>query len=516
MTDASLPPLIQQMLKPEFYPHPVTEPIELIQTHVSYVLLTGNEVYKLKKPVDFGFLNYSTLEKRHHYCQEELRLNQRGAAALYLTVVPISEVEGQYRLGDDQNPVEYAVKMQQFPQDALLTSLFERGELTEALIRELAVKVAAFHQSTPTNDYIRSFGTVDQVRQAFDENYEQTVEFIGGPQTQQQFDETQAYTERFFRDRAALFEQRIQQDRIRECHGDLHLRNIAYWNNELLLFDCIEFNEPFRFVDVMFDIAYIVMDLDMRQRPDLRAAFLNTYVEETGDWEGLQVLPIYVNRQTYVRAKVISFLLNDPGASAADKQAASETASRYYHLAWAYTQPQKGQLILMAGLSGSGKTTVARALAGRVGAVHIRSDAARKHLGGIPIHERGDDSLYTPEMTQKTYQRLLDLGVTLASEGYTVVLDAKYDRQALRQAAIAQAEANQIPLHLLHCTAPLEVLRDRLHQRTGDIADATVDVLAQQHFEPFLEGEQSHVVSVDSTHALMPQLDPIVQRLNAV
>jgi len=514
MTDASLPPLIQQMLQPEFYPHPVASPIDLIQTHVSYVLMTGDYVYKLKKPVNFGFLDFSTLAQREHFCHEELRLNQRGAADLYLDVVPVSQTEAGYALSGD-NPVEYAVKMKQFPQNTLLTDLFDRGELTEELVRQLAVQIANFHKISPTTDYIRSFGKVERVRQAFDENYEQTVGYIGGPQTQQQFDETRAYTDHFFADREALFAQRIERNCIRECHGDLHLRNIAYWNGDFLLFDCIEFNEPFRFVDVMYDVAYIVMDLDMRQRTDLRMAFLNTYIEEMGDWEGLQVLPIYVNRQTYVRAKVISFLLSDPSASAADKQAAHATAAQYYKLAWEYTQPQTGRLLVMAGLSGSGKTTIARTLAGRMGAVHIRSDAVRKHLAGISIHERGDASLYTPEMTQKTYSRLLELGVTLATEGYTVVLDAKYDRQEFRAEAIAQAQAHHLPLDLLYCSAPHEVLCDRLQHRSGDIADATVEVLAQQHFEPFVEEEQPLVTTLDTTQGLALQLDQFLQRIPA-
>jgi aminoglycoside phosphotransferase family enzyme/gluconate kinase len=508
MTDpANLPPLIQRMLQPDFYPHAVQEPIQLFQTHVSYVVTTGNVAYKLKKAVDFGFLDYSTLEKRHHFCNEEMRLNERGAgSALYLGVVPISEIDGKLVLGSDRHPVEYAVKMKQFPQDTLLSKILEQGELTEDLLRRLAVQVADFHRKSVTSEYIRSFGTVEQVRQAFDENYEQTTGYIGGPQTQQQFDETQAYTDRFFAERQNLFKQRMQQGYIRECHGDLHLRNICYWHDELLLFDCIEFNEPFRFVDVMYDIAYIVMDLDVRQRPDLRAAFLNAYVEETGDWEGLLVLPIYVSRQTYVRAKVASFLLDDPLASEADKKQAYETAARYYKLVWEYTQTPQGHLILMTGLSGSGKTTTAREVVRQSGVIHIRSDAVRKHLGGISIHERGDDSLYTPEMTKQTYDRLLDLGISLAQSGYTVVLDAKYDRQTLRQAAIAQATAHNLPLQILHCTAPIDVLSDRVHKRSGDIADATVEVLAQQTYEPLTEAEQPFVVTIDTTCDIQPQI----------
>ena len=508
MTDpANLPPLIQRMLQPDFYPHAVQEPIQLFQTHVSYVVTTGNVAYKLKKAVDFGFLDYSTLEKRHHFCNEEMRLNERGAGStLYSEVVPISETDGEFVLGSDRHPVEYAVKMKQFPQETLLSKILEQGELTEDLLCRLAVQVADFHRKSVTSEYIRSFGTVEQVRQAFDENYEQTAGYIGGPQTQQQFDETQAYTDRFFAEREDLFKQRMQQGYIRECHGDVHLRNICYWHDELLLFDCIEFNEPFRFVDVMYDIAYIVMDLDVYKRPDLRAAFLNAYVEEMGDWEGLLVLPIYVSRQTYVRAKVASFLLDDPLASDTDKKQAYETAAMYYKLAWEYTQIPQGRLILMSGLSGSGKTTAAREVVRQSGAIHIRSDAVRKHLGGISIHDRGDDSLYTPDMTKRTYDRLLELGISLVQNGYTVVLDAKYDRQTLRQAAIAQATAHSLPLQILHCTAPMDVLSDRVHKRSGDIADATVEVLAQQTYEPLTEVEQPFVVTIDSASDIQPQI----------
>lgn len=517
MTDTTLPPLIQSMTQPEFYPHPVQEPIQLIQTHVSYVLLTGEYVYKLKKPVDFGFLNYSTLEKRKHFCEEELRLNDRGAPGLYLDVLPIVQTEKGFQLitsGDAESGdvesgtvVEYVVRMRQFPQEALLTSLYERGELTEARLQELATVIAEFHLNAPTNDYIRSFGAVDQVRQAFDENFEQTEQYIGGPQTQQQFDETRDYCDRFFAEQADRFVERMQNNWIRECHGDLHLRNIAYWNDRLWLFDCIEFNEPFRFVDVMFDIAYIVMDLEARQRPDLSNLFLNTYIEQTGDWEGLQVLPIYVSRQTYVRAKVTSFLLNDPSVPEAEKQKAFDTAALYYRLAWDYAQPRQGQLMIMSGLSGSGKTTVARQVARQTGAIHIRSDAVRKHLGGVPLMQRGGDDLYTPEMTQKTYGRLLDLGMKLVKQGYSVILDAKYDRQALRESVIQAAEAHPVPLQILHCDAPQEVLHDRLKQRTGDIADATADLLPRQFLEPFTEHEQRYVKTIDTTQPIDNQIE---------
>ncbi|MEO1351432.1 MAG: AAA family ATPase [Cyanobacteria bacterium J06635_15] len=514
MSDAVLPPLIVQMMQPEFYPHPVVDPIQLIQTHISYVLLAGDYAYKVKKPLDFGFLNYTTLALRKHFCEEELRLNQRAAADLYLAVLPISGGDAGFVLeaaGSDPETragatVEYTLQMRQFPQDALLNAMFARGELTEALLERLATTIADFHKSAETSDYISSFGEISAIRQAFDENYAQTADFIGGPQTQPQFDATQAYTNRFFAEQKELLTQRREQNWIRACHGDLHLGNICLWQDTLYLFDCIEFNEPFRLVDVMYDIAYVIMDLSLAGQTALATSFLNTYVEQTGDWEGLQVLPLYVSRQSYVRGKVTSFMLNDPAISATEKTKVSDQAAPYYRLAYEAMQPRTGRLFLMAGLSGSGKTTVARQWAKQTGAIHIRSDAVRKHLAGIPLMARGDDELYTPTMTQKTYDRLLDLGVTLAQAGYIVILDAKYDRQDKRKAAIARAQTHTIPLQILHCTAPDAVLRDRVQQRTGDIADATVDVLTRQHFEAFSADELPYVTVLDTTVALTQEL----------
>ena len=501
MTQTSVPALIQQMMQAGFYPHPVTEPIQLIQTHVSYVFLTGDYAYKVKKPVNFGFLDFSTLEQRQHFCLEELRMNQPIAPEIYLEVLSIVEIDGKLVLGDAGQAVEYALKMCQFPQEALFITMFEQGQLTETHMEDLGRIVAQFHAKAETNDYIRRFGEVSKIREAFDENYQQTEKYIGRPQTQQQYEETKNFSDAFFAQQQKLLATRRENNRIRECHGDLHLRNICFWHDKIQLFDRIEFNEPFRFVDVMYDVAFTVMDLEARGRKDLGNAFLNTYIEQTGDWEGLQVLPLYLSRQAYVRAKVTSFLLDDPGVPQDAKQEAAKVASDYYRQAWEYTKTNQGQLILMSGLSGSGKSTVARHLARRLGAIHLRSDAIRKHLAGISLEQKGEDELYTSEMSQKTYGRLLELGIMLASQGLPVILDAKYDRMALRQEAIAQANTHNLPIKIIQCTAGEEILRDRLSSRTGDVSDATADLLTQQlaTTEPFTEAEQPLVTSIDTT-----------------
>ncbi len=501
--DSSLPPLVQRMLQPEFYPHPVQEPIALIQTHVSFVFLTGDWVYKLKKPVNFGFLDYSTLERRKEFCDREIELNQRGAAELYAGVVAIAQTGETYQLDEtgEQPAVEYAVKMHQFPQEALMSSRFDRGEVTEADIIALARVVADFHRTAPTNDHISRFGEIAQIKVSFDENFDQTVGYIGGPQTQAQFDLTKDWTEAFFADNQDLLNSRVAGGFIRNGHGDLHLGNICWLNDRPRLFDCIEFNEAFRFVDTIYDVAFLAMDLEARGRVDLANAFVNEYAERSGDWAGLALLPLYLSRQSYVRAKVTSFLLNDMGIPEADRAAAHDRAAAYYRQSASYAQPRSGNVILMCGLSGSGKSTIGRQLARQYNGIQIRSDAVRKHLGGVPLDEKGSPSLYSPDMTDETYRCLLQLGLDLAERGETVILDAKYDRVALRKAVIEATQDRELDLEIVHCTAPIEVLRDRLNLRTGDIADATADLLASQvaRFAAFTPEEQQWVRTVDTS-----------------
>ena len=349
MTDSSQ--LITRMQQADFYPHTVAKNIKLTQTHASCVFLTGDYAYKIKKSVDYGFFDYSTLNKRKYFLDTELRLNQKIAPELYLEVIPIGKFNDRLVFNNSDNIVEYALKMRQFPQKNLFSNLLKAGKLSCDCFIELGKIVAQFHADAETNEYITSFGTVDNISAAFTENYQQSQKYIGTVQTREQFEATKAYTDNFFTTKKDLFQTRVSREKIRECHGDLHLKNICLWQGKIQLFDRIEFNESFRFVDTMYDTAFTVMDLEARQKPELKNAFLNSYLEYSGDWEGLSILPLYLSRQAYVRAKVNSFLLDDPQISEIDRQKAKKTASNYYQQAYRYTQSKLGSLVIMSGLS---------------------------------------------------------------------------------------------------------------------------------------------------------------------
>jgi uncharacterized protein len=523
--DATLPSLIQQMLQPDFYPHPVQEPIQLLQTHISYVLLTGEYAYKVKKPVNFGFLDFSSLEKRCYFCHEELRLNRRLSPDLYLAVLPIIESEGEYKFGTEravQSVADYALKMRQFPQSMLLSHLFQEGRFTPEIVQQLAKQVAAFHLSAIINPEVTAYGSVASVQKVDTNNQAISAGFIGTTQTQLQLEETRAFTTQFFEQHADWFVRRQANGKIRECHGDLHLNNVCLYQDKIQIFDCIEFNQEFRNIDVIYDVAFLVMDLEFRGRIDLANLLLNTYLEQTGDYWGAVLLPLYLCMRAYIRGKVNSLTLNDPAISTSEKATSLQRAQAYYRQAWDYTQRNVGarspsRLILMSGLSGSGKSTVARQLAQKLNAIHVRSDAVRKHLAEIPLDQRGDSGgtlgsgIYTPEMTQKTYNTLLELGLLLAQQGWPVILDAKYDHQSLRQSVVDGAISAHIPITIVECTAPVEVLRDRLHQRTHDISDATADLLESQikAAEPLTESEQAIAVTLHTDHPLDQQLSQI-------
>ncbi len=497
-----LPAAINAMTRPDFYPHRVEGPVRLAQTHCSYVLMTGPYAYKIKKAVRFGFLDFSTLAKRKRACEDELRLNRRFSSDLYLETTPIVRVApGVYRLGGKGEIVEYALKMREFPQTALFSRLFEKGELTRERLRETGRLLARLHQIAPTDAEISGYGRVEAVRRVAEDNYRDSLPFVGDVQTAEQLEQTRAYTERFFDRHSDWFARRQREGRVRECHGDLHLNNIFLDGDRVQVFDCIEFNRSFRCIDVIYDAAFLAIDLEVRGRRDLAYAFLNEYLERTGDYFGAAMLPLYGSIRAYVKAKVASLTQGDARIGEEGRARARRQARACYRLAWDCARTHRAEIWAMSGLSGSGKSTVAAWLAERLGAVRIRSDAVRKHMGGAPLTESADPSLYTAEMTERVYRRMADLALLLTSQGLPVILDAKYDRRRFREEVTARARAKGVPARFLRCHAPLSELRKRLARRSGDVSDATPDLVWRQYCaeQPFSDEERGCLTTLDTT-----------------
>lgn len=508
MTD-SLPPLILRMLQPSFYPHSVSKPIEIVQTHISYVVLTGEYAYKIKKPIKLSFLDFSTLEKRHHFCQEELRLNRILAPNLYIAVLPIIEISHrQFKIAKSQTNIEqvieYVIQMHQFEKDGL--ELLQENLLTFTHMQSLGKQIALYHSEAETNSKIQSYGSVEVICHINRENFTLSRSYINKTLSPSRYQNIFEYINHFLSDHSEWLEKRQFQHKIRECHGDLHLKNLCLFQDKLQAFDCIEFNQEFRYIDILYDVAFLVMDLTYYGHLDYANEFLNEYLEKTDDYSGVNILPLYLIMRAFIRGNVTSLTCEDSLIPPSEKAILKIQAQAYYKLASDYTYRPQGRVILMSGISGSGKTTVARNLSRKINAIRIRSDAVRKHIAGISLlgswsNENSNQNIYTPEMTYKTYKRLVDSGLQLAKQGVTVILDAKYDKRNFRHEVITRTKAAKIPLNIIVCKAPLEVIRNRLMYRTNDISDANISILETQlnEAEDFNDTEKPfiHIVNTD-------------------
>ena len=396
---------------PHRYPHPV-ERVELLETHISWVLLTGRYAYKLKKPVSLGFLDFSTLEARRTACEEELRLNRRTAPDLYLEVVPVTGTEAEPRLGGEGRAIDYAVKMREFPQDALLDRVAARGELRLELMDDLAAEVAAFHaqiaRAAPGSEFGSPADVIAQARQNFDQ-----LRALGPDrESAAALQRLAEWTEREFARRAPAFAARRDAGFVRECHGDLHLRNLLLLDGRIVPFDCIEFNAHFRWIDVMSEVAFLVMDLVDHGFATHAARFLDAYLEGTGDYAGLGCLRFYLVYRAMVRAKVAWMRGHQLPAGTPERGRAEGEFRDYLRLAERFVALERRALILTRGLSGSGKTVFSGLLVEEIGAIRVRSDVERKRLHGLAAAERTGAAvgggIYGPDATRRTYARLAD------------------------------------------------------------------------------------------------------------
>jgi hypothetical protein len=325
----------QVLLNPQAYPHK-PQKIELVQTQMSFIFLAGDFAYKVKKEVNLGYLDYTTLEKRHFFCHQELELNRRLCPGAYLAVVPIVEEKGGLRIEGRGKAIEYAVKMKQLPQERMMDVLLPQGQVTPEMIARVAEKLVGFHQKAETNQEIAVFGKLDVIRQNTDENFAQTEKYIGTSITAEEYQHIKNYTDNFVDSNASLFDKRVSEGKIRDCHGDLHAAHVCF-TDDICIYDCIEFNDRFRYSDVASEIAFLAMDLDRYQQAGLSRHLVNTYVELSHDEELLKLLNFYKCYRAYVRGKVESFKLDDPCIPEGEKARILSVARSYFKLAESYT-----------------------------------------------------------------------------------------------------------------------------------------------------------------------------------
>jgi aminoglycoside phosphotransferase family enzyme/predicted kinase len=493
--------LIAALQLPAAYAHQVAN-IELFETHISWILLTGAYAYKIKKPVALGFLDFSTLERRKFYCHEEVRLNRRLAPELYLGVVAITGTIDTPAVGGDGKAVEFAVQLHQFSQDALLSRVLERRSLTLAHIDALALEIAEFHGRIRIAPVDGPFGSPEHVWKSMADNLEGLDASSSEP-----IGRLGEWCSREFHVRQEAFIHRKQQGFVRECHGDMHLGNMLLLDGKVVIFDCIEFNETFRWIDVLSELAFTVMDLEDRGGPSFAYRVLNSYLEQTGDYAGLTVFRYYLVYRALVRVKVASIRLRQHTAAPPQDEALVSEYRSYLELTAHYMRSVQPLLIITHGLSGSGKTTVTQPILEALGAVRIRSDIERKRLFGLgPLDNskiNSVENIYADDSTARTYNLLTELAAAVVEAGFSVIVDATCLKREQRGLFLQLAKKLGVPFAILDCRASEQCLAERIQRRlaaSNDASEADATVLAQQlkEFEPLDANEQAHAIIIDS------------------
>ena len=477
--------LVASLREHGHYPHPATN-IQALETHISHVLLVGEYAYKIKKPLNLGFLDFTTLDQRRFYCTEELRLNRRLAPDIYLDVVPIGGSIDAPRVGM-LPAIEYAVKMRRFDQEGLFDTMLERGELTSAHLDGLAVLIADFHSRLPAAGQNSSYGLPEHVMAPARQNIDQLRPLLINPKHQASLDAIQAATESAYAQLEQIFADRRHSGWVRECHGDLHLGNIALVEERITVFDGIEFNPDLRWIDVMSEVAFLVMDLIAHNRKPLAFGFLDAYLAHSGDYAGLAVLRFYLAYRAMVRAKVNGMRARQPAVGKAEKTRALRDCLRYLKLAQTFFESGQPVLIINHGLSGSGKTVFSHSALETLGAICVRSDVERKRLHHLRANARTESEpgsgLYSLEATRATYRYLEELAQIILAAGFPVIVDATFIARWQRDQFHALARKICVPFLIVDYRASISTLRERvlLRERQGsDASEANLSVLERQ------------------------------------
>ncbi len=510
--------IVEALSCPEAYPHSSVA-VEVVETHISWVFLAGSFAYKVKKPLDLGFLDFSTLEKRRHYCNEEIRLNRRLCPEIYLSVVPVVRAGESLLVDAPGDIVDYAVKMVQFDRTMELDRMLSQQLLRVEHIDCLATMIAGFHSSLPAVPAESGFGHPDNLVKPMQHNFTTLESIISDPHELNQIGLLQAFTRQEHQRLYPLLLKRESKGFIRQCHGDLHTGNMVLWKERIFIFDCIEFNEVLSNIDVISDLAFLFMDLEHGGESGLAWRLLNNYLAETGDFEALPLLRFYALYRAMVRAKVTAIRFSQSESQEA-KMILEEHCS-YIARAQSYTCTQKPMLILTFGVSGSGKTVFSRSIAEALRCVHIRSDIERKRLAGLKALERSEEntSLYADDSSRKTYRRLLDLARLCIEAGITVIVDATFLKGSNRQMFMEIAEAHHIPCRILRFSAPDELLIERVRRRYlrgDDASEADTGVLRLQLEMRDALTVEEEVVTLDIDSEQKVDASAIASRLQSV
>ncbi|MFW6093438.1 MAG: AAA family ATPase [Pseudomonadota bacterium] len=484
----TLPESLSALLEPDAYPHPCDD-IQVVETHISWVLLTGSVAYKLKKPVAFSFVDFSTLAQREHFCREELRCNARFAPGLYLGVVAVTRDDrGRVAIDGGGEVLEWAVKMRQFPAEAQLDRVVERGDATREMLETFGRSLARQHADLPAQR-VDATELEPRVLAPARENFDDIRALTWTQPYAETLDRVSSASEAVAERHHAWLELRLRDGWTRECHGDLHLSNLVLLEDQVTAFDCLEFNPSLRWIDPQSDVAFLFMDCLVREREDLGYAFVDGYLDGCGDYDGARLLPFYAGYRSMVRAKVAALgreVPDDGGLASPDDP---HLARFVRHLSWAdaYFGRPPGQLVLMCGVSGSGKSYLARRLVPDLPAVRLRSDVARKAQAGMDPGESGRSAvgtgLYAPGRSDAVYAWLADVAADLLRSGEHVLVDATFLEPERREPFVSLGREVGRPAVVVHCDAPADVLRERVKRRAragADVSDADLAVLEHQ------------------------------------
>ncbi|MAP08455.1 MAG: hypothetical protein CMM00_06390 [Rhodopirellula sp.] len=500
--EVSTESLVAGLMRPEAYPHPVDGPVVVHETHISFVFLAGDFAYKIKKPIKTEFLDYTTREKRRHFCEEELRLDRRFSDDLYVAVVPITLADESIKVQGEGEAIEFAVQMNRFPETALLSQQIEQGKLTRRKVIRLAETIAEFHQ-----DAIACYSGIAQKWPVFlTQNSRQIFETLDGD-----LDDDSArtahvlrdWTTKFFAENLQRLTNRINGGFIRACHGDLHAENIIDWQGKLRPFDGIEFNDHLRWIDVLSDAAFLAMDLSARGHLDLSRLFLNAYLERTGDYRSLSLMRFFLVYRALVRALTASMSDDNEGVQ------------KQLDLAYRFTLRESPRLWITHGVSGSGKSTVSEAIVQRHDAIRLRSDVERKRMFGLSVTDRPGPNevleVYGDDASDETYRRLADQAAAILSNGYSVIVDATFLKRVQRNQFVDVATRSGVPFAILDCHSDSQTLRQRVIdrcERNQDASDADLTVLEHQLscHEPLSDSERAWVVDVPDVVQLVEML----------